>query len=203
MEIAMKFAAYCRVSSKNQKTDAQEAEIKKWLAGHRIPAAHVEWYRDKESGKTLVRPEFDRLQKDIFNGKVKTILVWKLDRLSRRLKDGVNLLSDWCEKRLRIVVITQQIDLSGPVGRMIAAVLLGLAEIELEYRMERQVAGIEVARKKGVYKGRVRGTTKAKPDRAIELRGQGLTTSEIANALGTSERTIWRYLTGANARLRN
>ena len=86
--------------------------------------------------------------------------------LESRLKDGVNLLCDWCEKGLRIVVVTQQIDLSGPVGRMMAAVLLGLAEIELEYRAERQAAGIAVAKKKGIYKGRATGTTKAQPQRA-------------------------------------
>jgi DNA invertase Pin-like site-specific DNA recombinase len=50
---------------------------------------------------------------------------------------------------LKIVVITQQIELNGAVGRMIAALLLGLAEIELEYRQERQAAGIEVAKRKG------------------------------------------------------
>jgi DNA invertase Pin-like site-specific DNA recombinase len=95
---------------------------------------------------------------------------------------------------LKIVVTTQQIELNGPLGRMIAAVMLGLAEIELEYRHERQTAGIEVARKKGIYKGRLKGTTKAKPQRARELREQGLTVPEIAKALGTSERTVWRYL---------
>lgn len=56
----------------------------------------------------------------------KTVMVWKLDRLSRRLRDGVNLLADWCDRGIRVVSITQQIDLSGPVGRMIAAVMLGL-----------------------------------------------------------------------------
>ena len=80
--------------------------------------------------------------------------MWKLDRLSRRLRDGVNVLADWCERGLKIVVITQQIELNGAVGRMIAALLLGLAEIELEYRQERQAAGIEVAKRKGIYKGR-------------------------------------------------
>ena len=54
------------------------------------------------------------------------VIVWKLDRLSRRLRDGVNLLADWCERGLKIVVITQQIELNGAVGRMIAALLLGL-----------------------------------------------------------------------------
>ena len=111
----------------------------------------------------------------------------------RRLRDGVNLLADWCERGLKIVVVTQQIELNGPVGRMIAAVMLGLAEIELEYRRERQAAGIQVAKKKGSYKGRKKGTTKSKPDRAKELRDKGLTVAEIGQALGVSERTAFRY----------
>lgn len=57
---------------------------------------------------------------------------------------------------------------------MIAALLLGLAEIELEYRAERQAAGIEVAKRKGIYKGRQKGTTKAEPARARQLRQRGL-----------------------------
>ncbi len=193
----MTVAAYVRVSSRHQRTDSQEAEIKKWLAGNGIDPANVTWFIDKETGKTFDRPAFQRLQKAVFDGTVRTVVVWKLDRLSRRLRDGVNILADWCDKGLRVIVVTQQIDLSGPVGRMIAAVMLGLAEIELEFRRERQAAGIEVARNKGVYRGRQKGTTKAKPRRAKELRDQGLTVPEIATALGTSERTIWRYLTEA------
>ena len=190
----MKIACYCRVSTRQQKTDSQEAEIKKWLVANGVELNQVQWYLDHETGKTLSRPEFERLQKDIFNGKIKTVVVWKLDRLSRRLRDGVNLLADWCEKGLKIVVITQQIEMTGPVGRMIAAVMLGLAEIELEYRRERQMAGIEVARKKGKFTGRKKGTTKGKPQRAKQLKDQGLTAPEIAKAMGTSIRTVWRYL---------
>ncbi len=190
----MTIACYCRVSTRHQKNDSQESEIKKWLEGNGIDPSQVEWFFDHETGKTLNRPAFERLQKAIFNGKVKTVVVWKLDRLSRRLRDGVNLLADWCERGLKIVVITQQIELNGPVGRMIAAVMLGLAEIELEYRRERQMAGIEVARKKGKFSGRKKGTTKAKPQRATELKKQGLTAPEIAKAMGTSIRTVWRYL---------
>jgi DNA invertase Pin-like site-specific DNA recombinase len=77
----------------------------------------------------LKRPVFDRLQKAIFTGTVTTVVVWKLDRISRGQRDGVNLLADWCE---RVVAVTQQIDLSGTVGRMVASVLFGLAEIESE-----------------------------------------------------------------------
>lgn len=190
-----KIGCYCRVSHRSQKNDSQEAEIKKWLKGNGISPSQIEWYFDKETGKTLARPEFSRLQQDIFDGRIKTVVVWKLDRLSRRLRDGVNVLADWCERGLKIVVVTQQIELNGPVGRMIAAVMLGLAEIELEFRRERQTAGIEVAKKNGAYRGRARGTTKGKPQRARQLRKQGLTAAEIANAMSTSERTVWRYLT--------
>jgi DNA invertase Pin-like site-specific DNA recombinase len=195
----MTIAAYCRVSSRHQKTDSQVAEIKKWLDAHGYEGSQVVWYIDRQTGKNLQRPEFERLQRDIFAGKVGTVIVWKLDRLSRRLRDGVNVLADWCDKGLRLIVITQQIELNGAVGRMIAALLLGLAEIELEYRQERQAAGIEVAKRKGVYKGRRRGTTKAEPARAMQLRAKGLTVAEIATALGATRRTVQRYLKASPA----
>ena len=122
--------------------------------------------------------------------------VWKLDRISRRQRDGINLLADWCEKEIRVVVITQQIDLSGTIGRMVASVLFGLAEIEMEYRTERQAAGIAVAKKRGIYKGRKRGTTKSDADRALQFREQGLKLDEVATALGVSVRTVHRYING-------
>jgi len=188
------YACYCRVSSRRQKNDSQKAEIQIWLKRHGIKLSSVCWFEDKESGKTLQRPAFHRMQKAIFDGEVKTVVVWKLDRISRRQHEGISLLADWCENGIRVVVVTQQIDLNGAVGRMVASVLFGLAEIELEYRRERQDAGIRVAKSRGVYKGRQKGTTKAKPTRARQLRRQGLNILEIANALSVSNRTVFRYL---------
>src|SRR5204863_4832623 len=144
-DTTMKVACYVRVSTRRQKDDGQRSEIQQWLTGNGIDSAQVEWFADKESGSTLQRPEFDRLQKAIFNGEVKTVVLWKLDRLSRRLNDGVNTLAAWCEKGIKVVVVTQQLEFNGAVGRTLAAVMLGLAEIELEYRRERQAAGITVA----------------------------------------------------------
>jgi DNA invertase Pin-like site-specific DNA recombinase len=192
-------ACYCRVSSARQKTDSQKPEIRRWLDGNRIDPSTVGWFEDKETGKTLKRPAFDRLQKAVFTGAVTTVVVWKLDRISRGQRDGVNLLADWCERGVRVVAVTQQIDLSGTVGRMVASVLFGLAEIETEYRRERQAAGIAEAKKRGVYRGREHGTTKAPSRRARELRGRGLTVQEIATALGVSLRTAFRYLATAPA----
>ena len=188
-------ACYCRVSSRYQKSDGQKAEMLQWLRGNNMPLSGVQWFEDIETGETLHRPAFAAMQRAIFAGVVETVVVWKLDRLSRRQREGVNLLADWCERGVRVVVVTQQIDLKGAVGRLVASVLFGLAEIEQEYRRERQAAGIAVARQKGVYRGRLRGTTKAPPTRAHVLRARGFTVPEIANALGVSSRTIFRYLT--------
>jgi DNA invertase Pin-like site-specific DNA recombinase len=185
---------YCRVSTRRQKNDSQKAEIARWLEGQGIPPSSVRWFEDHETGKTLERPAFDQLQRALFDGAIRAVVVWKLDRISRRLRDGINLLADWCERGIRVVVVTQQVDLNGAVGRMMASVMFGLAEIELEYRRERQVAGINVAKSRGIYKGRKRGTTKAHPKRARLLRAHGLTIAEIANALNVRERTVHRYL---------
>ena len=92
-----------------------------------------------------------------------------------------------------------RIDFNGAVGKMLAAVFLGIAEMEQETRKERQKAGIAVAKKKGVYKGRQVGTTKAKPERALELRAKGLSVEEIAKSLGVSLNTAFRYLRQARA----
>jgi len=81
---------------------------------------------------------------------------------------------------------------------MVASVMFGLAEIELEYRRERQAASIAVAKPKAVYKGRRSGTTKAQPARAQELHEHGLTIPEIANAMGVGKRTVFRYLSEAS-----
>ena len=187
-------ACYCRVSTRHQKNDSQRSEITRWLKNNGIDLTAVRWFEDKETGATTRRFAFEQLQKAIFEGAVKTVVVWKLDRISRRQRDGINVLADWCERDVRVVSVTQQIDLSGAVGRMVASVMFGLAEIELEYRRERQAAGIRIARKKGAYTGRLKGTTKGKPERARALKDQGLTIAEIANAMAVSKRTVFRYL---------
>jgi DNA invertase Pin-like site-specific DNA recombinase len=186
-------AVYIRVSSpKGQKTDSQRAELEMWAQRQRLK--RVEWFEDRETGRHLDRPAFQRLQAAIFAGNVNTVIVWKLDRLARNLKDGVNVLADWCQRGIRVVSVTQQIDLSGPVGQMIAGVLFGVAAIELQHSKERQAIGIADAKKRGAYTGRKDGTTKAQPTRARALRNQGLSVPEIAQALNVKQRTVFNYL---------
>jgi len=189
-------ACYVRVSSADQRQDSQRAVIGQWLEANGIDPAKVDWYEDVESGRTMKRPGFGRLQAGIFSGAVKTVIVYKVDRVARRLRDGLNVLCEWADKGVRFVSVTQQVDVSGTMGRMIAALMLGLAEIEWEYRAERQAAGIAAAkvRRPGAYKGRKAGTTKGNPARAAELRDKGLKPAEIAEALGVTPRTVFRYL---------
>ena len=190
----MRWGIYIRVSSADQNTTSQERELRRWLDGNGVAADSTEWFIDSSSGKDLHRPEFGRLQKAIFNGEIRSVAVWKLDRLSRNLRDGINTLADWCDRGLRVVSVTQQIDFNGAVGKMLAAVLLGIAEMERESIRERQAAGIAAAKERGIYVGRKLGTTKARPARAMQLRAKGLNDSEIAKAMGISRRTVQRYL---------
>lgn len=188
----MSVAVYLRVSTNDQNPESQRAEIEAWLARNSITA--VTWYEDHETGKTLKRPAFQRLQKSIGQGSVDTVVVWKLDRLARKFSDGMKLLGQWLEMNVRIVSVTQPIDLSGPIGQAVAGILFAFAEIELQSNKERQSAGIKVAKAAGKYTGRKAGTTKAKPARARELRERGLQISEIARSLNVTERTVHRYL---------
>ena len=154
---------------------------------------------DKASGKSLQRPQFEKLQAAIFKGTINTVVVWKLDRLSRNLRDGINLLAEWCEAGLRVVSVTQMLDFSGAMGKMVAALLFSVSEMETELRRERQQAGIQAAKARGVYLGRKAGTFKGTPSRAAELRANGLTDSEIAQAMGVSRSTVQRYLKAAKS----
>lgn len=186
--------AYVRVSTVGQNEAGQRAELERWLSGNDVDPARVTWFVDKRSGDHLRRTAFEQLQKAIFRGDVDTVVVYKLDRLSRSLRDGINVLSEWCDRGLRVVSVTQQIDFNGTVGKMMAAVLLGIAEMEQENRRERQAVGIAAAKRAGKYLGRRPGTHKAEPVRALKLREKGLSVAEIAKALGVSRNTVFVYL---------
>jgi DNA invertase Pin-like site-specific DNA recombinase len=192
----MTTAVYVRVSTASQNEDGQRREIQKWLSGNGIDPTNVLWLTDKETGDNLNRPAFERLQKKVFDGQIGTIVVYKLDRISRSLRDGINVLCNWCERGIRVVSTSQQIDFSGTIGKLIASVLFAVAELEQQTRRERQAAGIAVAKERGRYLGRPRGATKFGVDtrRASQLRSQGLTHAEIAQALGVSVSSVRRYL---------
>jgi DNA invertase Pin-like site-specific DNA recombinase len=131
-----KVAVYIRVSTAGQNEAGQRNAIQRWLDGHRI--SDVVWFVDKASAKTLDRPKFQKLQSAIFHGEVETVVVYKLDRISRTMKDGIQVLADWLERGIHLVAVSQEMDFSGVQGKVIAGLLFGLAEMENELRRERQ-----------------------------------------------------------------
>lgn len=192
----MSVAAYLRVSTVEQNEAGQRREIERWLKGNGI--TDVVWFIDRQTGDSLDRPAFVAMQAAVFAGEVKTIVCWKLDRLSRKLRDGIETLCKWCDNGLRVVSVTQQIDFAGTTGKLIASVLFAVSEMEQETRRERQAAGIAAAKERGVYQGRKLGTLKASAARAIALREKGNTVAEIAAAMSISSRTAARYLKAAD-----
>ena len=89
----MSIAVYIRVSSQNQKTASQKADIRRWLTAHGHDLENVLWFEDRETGATMQRPSLIDLKEAIFAGRVKTVVVWKLDRLARSMREGINILT--------------------------------------------------------------------------------------------------------------
>jgi DNA invertase Pin-like site-specific DNA recombinase len=198
-ERTMATACYARISTAGQNLDGQIAELERWLAGHGI--TDVVWFIDKATGDNLRRPEFEKLQAAVFAGEITCIIVYKLDRISRSLADGINTLVNWIKAGIRVVSTSQQLDFAGATGQLVAAVLFAVAQMEQETRRERQRAGIEAVKADPTkaaakYAGRKPGALKrgVKPARAVQLRDKGLTYGEIATAMGISESSVRRYL---------
>lgn len=105
--MALRDLQLLRVSSHGQSPCGQKADVERWLLRQGHDPQHVRWFEDKEAAATLDRPAFEELKAAIFHGQVKTVAVWKLARLSRRQRDGINILVDWCEAGVRVVSVNR------------------------------------------------------------------------------------------------
>ncbi len=191
----MNTGVYMRVSSRSQQVKSQRHQIERYLSATDID--DTRWFVDDGiSGSVMERPALDSLKRAIFLGEVDTVVVYSLDRLARDAVEGMVMIADWLKRGVRLVVITMQMDFSGEVGQMVAALLLHIAQMERTRIRDRQAAGIEAARADGKrWGGRKRGVgLKADPDRIAELRRRGLSNGEIANALSISTRTVIRMV---------
>jgi DNA invertase Pin-like site-specific DNA recombinase len=188
-----KVGVYIRVSTLDQikGLKSQESAIREYLKGHDISSAL--WFRDVMSGKDDNRPGLKALKKAIFNGKVDTVIIWKLDRLSRTLRDGIETLCRWVSNNIRVVSVTQQLDFSGPAGKMVASVLFALAEMERENIRENTKRGLRAAQARGVRLGRPRKHNYAEIRKAhIE----GESNKEIILTFGLDKQTLHYILYG-------
>lgn len=144
------------------------------------------------TGGKIDRPQLKKLQKDIFMGKVGKVICWKLDRISRSLKDGINLLVDWLDRDVRVIAVSQQFDLSNAVGKLIASVLLGIAEMERVNIKENIVRGMKAAKARGVKIGGKE--PKLFADDILRLKEQGMKMTDIAKELNCSRQALYLVL---------
>lgn len=187
-------AIYLRVSSFDQKKgiESQRRALKEYCNNHGF--MNRVWYKDKLSGKDTNRPAFKKLQKDIFAGKVHTVIVWKLDRLSRNLRDGINVLTDWLKKDVRIIAITQDLDFTGTMGQMIANMLFAIAQMERENIRENTKRGLANAKAKGIKLGRKFSLDQEQVIKAKQLKSNGSSVRVISEQLDVTRQTVYNYL---------
>jgi DNA invertase Pin-like site-specific DNA recombinase len=173
---------YARVSSNDQSTGTQVARLKE--AGCQIIR------REKQSGRTRDgRTELAIILDFIRPGD--TLVVVKLDRLGRSTRDVLNLVHELESKGAHLRVLEPEVSTKGPVGKMVLTVLGMVAEMEAGFIRERQRAGIEAAKARGVYKGRPVSLDHTKIT-DLHKRGHGATA--IAKAIGCSRGAVYKVL---------
>jgi DNA invertase Pin-like site-specific DNA recombinase len=120
--------------------------------------------------------------------------VVKLDRLGGNTRDVLNRLHELEEKGASLKALEPAIDTGGPMGRMVLTVLGMVTEMELGFIRDRQRAGIEAAKAKGIYKGRPVTFNRT---RVVTLRKEGMGATEIANAVGCKRGNVYKALKSA------
>mgnify|MGYP001264945542 CR=1 FL=1 len=173
---------YARVSTTDQSTDNQVRALK---------AAGCDVIRsEKVSGAS--RDGRDELANVLdFLREGDTLVVHKLDRLGRSTRDVLNLVHEIEAKGAALRVLEPAIDTAGPLGKMVLTVLGMVAEMERGFIRDRQRAGIEAAKDRGVYRGR---PVSIDGDEVRRLRAEGLGASEIAKRLGIGRASVYRVL---------
>jgi len=123
-----------------------------------------------------------------------TLVVWKLDRLGRSVKNLISLISDLNAKDIHFKSITDSIDTSTTSGRFFFHVMASLSEMERELIVERTKAGLEAAKKLGRVGGRKRKMTVSKINSAKKLLASGVLPKDVAQNIGISIPTLYRWI---------
>ena len=176
--------AYVRVSSADQNEARQIEALKKYDI--------EKWFTEKISGKDMNRPELQRMIEFAREGD--TVYVEDFSRLARSTKDLLGLVEQFKAKDIELVSMKENLDTSTPTGKLMLTMIAAINEFERANLLERQREGIELAKQRGVYKGR----------RAIEVEDFGkyyeqylrrvYTKKELAEELGISRPTLDRLI---------
>lgn len=188
----MALVGYCRVSTDTQNVGLQLEALKK--------AGCERIFQETASGAQRDRPELAKALDYLRQGDV--LCVWKLDRLARSLRQLLETGEALAERGIGLRSITEALDTSTPGGRMIFHVFGALAQMERELIRERTMAGLENARRMGRKGGRPRAMSDADIAKARALlAAPEITAAAVAETLGVSEATLYRYLPGGRQAL--
>ena len=175
---------YARVSTRDQNLELQQEAL--------VKAGCQKIFDDKVSGTRIDRPGLAKaieiLRED------DTLVVWKLDRLGRSVKQLVNLVGELHKRGIQFKSLTDAIDTGTPSGRFFFHVMASLAEMERELIVERTRAGLEMAKQLGRKGGRKPKMTSSKIESAKKLLSSGVPPKDVAKNLGVSIPTLYRWL---------
>ena len=175
---------YARVSTQDQDLRLQYEALRQ------VPCDKI--YEDKASGDKTSR-EGLKLAMDVLREN-DTLVVWKLDRLGRSVRDLVNIVTDLEQRGVHLKSLTDQIDTFTTAGRFFFHVMASLAQMERGLTVERTRAGLEAARRQGRTEGRKRKMDESKIAVAKQLLQDGIAPREVAKNLGVSISTLYRWL---------
>jgi len=183
-------AIYARVSTTEQDYAMQLHDLRKYVQRQGWNATE---YCEKESSMKR-RPQFLQMLADAKAGKLDVILVWRIDRFARSMKDFVFTTLELASCRVRLISITENVDTGddNPFAKFTRQLLAILAELERNIIVARVNAGLAQAKRDGRQLGRPKRVF-SRPD-AVRLQKQGLSIRQIAGKLGVSRMTVARVL---------
>ena len=175
---------YMRVSSVGQNVDRQ-------LDGLLLDKV----FTDKLSGKDTQRPVFQQCMQFLREGD--TLVVHSMDRLARNLDDLRRTVQTLTGRGVRVQFVKEGLLFSGddsPMANLLLSLLGAFAEFERAIIRERQLEGIALAKRKGVYKGRKKALNDAQIARVKERLASGEPKAQVARDMGVSRQTLYEYL---------
>jgi DNA invertase Pin-like site-specific DNA recombinase len=181
---------YGRVSTNEQDTAAQVSALKS--------AGCEKIFREKASGGRWDRPELQRLLEQLRKGDV--LVVWRLDRLSRSLRDVLTIMERIQEAEAGFRSLTEAIDTTTAPGRMMMQMVGAFAEFERAILRERTMAGLDAARKRGRVGGRRPKLRPQQQEEIVAVVSKGAkTAADAARLFNVHPATVSRLLAKVGA----
>lgn len=183
----MTVIGYMRVSTHQQKFYSQQKALERY---------GVDFiYKERESGRKTSRSELNKVLSRLKSGD--TLVIFKLDRLSRGTKQLLSLLEEFDRRNIHFVSIQNNIDTTTAMGRFFFTVMGAFAEMEAELIRERVMAGLDAARENGTQLGRPPRTKEV--NEALRLyTNSDLSVPEIAKKCNVSVPTVYNHIKKQN-----